>query len=83
LQQVQPDGSDPFTNAFFWRRKRFSVQQEKNSNNLVYLSKDKLFPMKSINPDDFKVVDKISCQIANNLEIGANDEKDRKMSLKN
>jgi hypothetical protein len=76
LQQVQPDGSDPFTNAFFWRRKRFSVQQEKNSCNLcIFESKDKLFPMKSINPDDFKVVDKISCQIATNLEIGANDEK--------
>jgi hypothetical protein len=38
--------------------------------------KDKLFPMKSINPDDFKVIDKISLsQLPTNLNIGASDEK--------
>jgi hypothetical protein len=52
-------------------------QQEKAPNNLVYLrGKDKLFPMKSINPDDFKVIDKISLsQLPTNLNIGASDEK--------
>jgi hypothetical protein len=51
-------------------------QQEK-LNNLVYLrGKDKLFPMKSINPDDFKVIDKISLsQLPTNLNITSDEKK--------
>jgi hypothetical protein len=46
------------------------IGQQESSNNLLYLrGKDKLFPMKSINPDDFKVVEKLSCQNSTNLEI--------------
>jgi hypothetical protein len=48
---------------------------------LVYLrGKDKLFPMKSINPDDFKVIDKISLsQLPTNLNIGARWKKEDKL----
>jgi hypothetical protein len=51
--------------------------RKKAPNNLVYLrGKDKLFPMKSINPDDFKVIDKISLsQLPTNLNIGSDEKK--------
>lgn len=86
LQQVpSPDGSVILLRTpFFGGGKDSSVQQEKAPCNLLYLrSKDKLFPMKSINPDDFKVVDKIKLsKLPTNLEIGASDEK-KEDKLKN